>query len=253
MKGHHMPVFQNPQLEGKSIYWPGNATGVLLIHGFTATTAEVRLLADAFKKQGLTVSAPLLPGHGTSPQDMNCQHYTDWIACVESAYKKLRETCSKVIAGGESMGAVLTLYLASEHVELDALLIYSPAIRVDNLKYASILKYLFPILEKSNNDPDDTSWQGYTVNPLYAADELRKLQREVIGRLSVIKQPALILQGIYDKTIHPESGRMIYDGIQSTIKHLEIMRESGHVMLLGKESDHIIGTTMGFLKSADIL
>jgi Esterase/lipase len=69
MKSHYMPVFQNPQLKGKSIYWPGNATGVLLIHGFTATTAEVRLLADAFKKQGLTVSAPLLPGHGTSPQD----------------------------------------------------------------------------------------------------------------------------------------------------------------------------------------
>jgi carboxylesterase len=104
MKGHHMPVFQNPQLEGKTIYWSGNATGVLLIHGFTATTAEVRLLADAFKKQGLTVSAPLLPGHGTSPQDMNRQHYTDWIACVESAYKKLRETCSKVIAGVNPWG-----------------------------------------------------------------------------------------------------------------------------------------------------
>ncbi len=253
MKKKRLPLYQNPHLEGKSLFWPGNATGILLIHGFTATTAEVRWLAEAFKTQGLTISAPLLPGHGTSPQDMNRQHYTDWIACVQSAYHKLRESCAKVIVGGESMGAILCLFLASEHRDLDALLLYSPAIRVDNLRYAGILKFFFPLLEKSNNDPNDTSWQGYTVNPLYAADELRKLQRAVLGRLTLIRQPALILQGIYDKTIHPESGRMIYDGIQSPIKRLEIMRESGHVMLLGKEIERITAVSMEFLKSADIL
>ena len=37
---------RNPQLEGDDFLWKGNPTGVLLIHGFTATTAEVRLIAE---------------------------------------------------------------------------------------------------------------------------------------------------------------------------------------------------------------
>ena len=35
----------NPELEGGSFLWQGGETGVLLLHGLTATTAEVRPLA----------------------------------------------------------------------------------------------------------------------------------------------------------------------------------------------------------------
>jgi carboxylesterase len=226
---------------------------VLLIHGFTATTAEVRLLANAFQKMGLTVSAPLLPGHGRTPQEMNHTKYRDWIDCVEAAYQDLCRQCSRVVIGGESMGAVLSLYLAEAHPEIDALLLYSPALRVDNLRYAKFLKFFFPLMEKSNNDPNDKVWQGYTVNPLYAADEFLKLQRLVTSRLADVRQPALILQGIYDKTIHPACGHNIYDGIRSQMKEFNLMQNSGHVMLLGKEFERIIDITCDFLKGVDIL
>lgn len=248
-----MPLVQNPNLDGDSIFWPGSSTGVLLIHGFTATTAEVRLLANAFRKMGLTVSAPLLPGHGTTPQDLNTCKYTDWLECVEQAYAELEKQCNRVIVGGESMGAVLSLYLGEKHPEISALLLYSPAIRVDSLKYAKHLKYFLPAIEKSNNDPTDTVWQGYTVYPLKAAYEFRKLQHMVIGNLEQIHQPALILQGKQDKTIHPESGRTILNTIHSDYKSLQFLSESGHVMLLEQEIETIIHSTTQFLKSADIL
>jgi carboxylesterase len=76
-------VYQNPNLAGGTINHSGNNIGVLLIHGFTATTAEVRFLADHFIKQDCTVIAPLLPGHGTDPSDLNKQKFIDWIKCVE--------------------------------------------------------------------------------------------------------------------------------------------------------------------------
>lgn len=56
----------NPELDGSSITWQGGKTGFLLLHGFTATTAEVRPLGEALHAAGHTVSAPLLPGHGTT-------------------------------------------------------------------------------------------------------------------------------------------------------------------------------------------
>ncbi|MDK2980099.1 MAG: carboxylesterase [Chloroflexota bacterium] len=248
-----MPIFQNPELDGKSFLWPGSSTGVLLIHGFTATTAEVRLLAEEFKQQGLTVSAPLLPGHGTTPLDLNARSYTDWLDCVEDAYQELKKSCGRIIVGGESMGAVLSLYLAEQHPELCALLLYSPAISVRTLKYAAVLKHFIPIMDKSNNDPTDKLWQGYTVYPLRAAHEFAKLQKLVTKDLGAIHQPALILQGNQDETIDKQSGSMILRKIHSEYKSLQCLSESGHVMLLGDELPLIKRTTAQFLKSIDIL
>jgi carboxylesterase len=248
-----MPIFQNPNLDGKTFYWPGNSTGILLIHGFTATTTEVRLLANAFRQLGLTVSAPLLPGHGTTPQDLNSHKYTDWLDCVENAYQVICRSCKKVVVGGESMGAVLSLFLAERHPEVSALLLYSPAIRVDSLKFAPYLKYFVPVMEKSNNDPDDNAWQGYTVYPLKAAHEFSKLQKLVIHDLGSIHQPALILQGNMDETINRESGPMILRSIHSEYKSMQCLSASGHVMLLGEELQLITHTSVQFLKSIDIL
>jgi len=248
-----IPIFQNPELDGKTFYWPGSATGVLLIHGFTATTAEVRQLANAFKQLGLTVSAPLLPGHGTTPQDLNARKYTDWLNSVESAYQELRKSCKRVIVGGESMGAVLSLSLAEQHPEISALLLYSPAIRVDSLKFAPYLKYFIPTMEKANNDPNDKTWQGYTVYPLKAAHEFARLQKLVIRNLGDIRQPALILQGNLDETINRKSGSIILKAIHSEYKSLQCLSASGHVMLLGDELQLITHTSVQFLKSIDIL
>ena len=83
--------------------------GVLLFRVFTATTAEVRLLAQSLHDLRLTVSTPLLPGHGTIPQDLNRVNYQDWISHLEKSFQNLKKQCNKVIVGGESTGAVIAL------------------------------------------------------------------------------------------------------------------------------------------------
>jgi carboxylesterase len=248
-----IPEFQNPDLKGGSFQIAGSSTGVLLIHGFTATTTEVAWLAAELGKKGFTVYAPLLPGHGTHPSDLNRQKMADWLNCVENAIDHLRKRCKQVIVGGESMGAVLALYLAERNPEISSLLIYSPAIHVHEIKFAKYLKWIKPVLVKSNYDPRDKDWQGYTVYPMRAAHEFNKLQKLVERRLQDINQPALILQGIYDKTIDEDCGKFIYDSIQSSNKEFLWMKHSGHVMLLGREFDRISRLTVQFLKSVNIL
>ena len=105
----------NPTLEGDAFVWEAGSTGVLLFHGFTATTAEMRPVATAFHDAGLTVSAPLLPGHGTRPQDLNRVRWQDWTSAAEAAYQDLAARCERVVVGGESMGAVVALGLAARH------------------------------------------------------------------------------------------------------------------------------------------
>jgi carboxylesterase len=43
----------------------GDDRGILCIHGFTGAPEGLRFLADRLAGRGFTVSAVLLPGHGT--------------------------------------------------------------------------------------------------------------------------------------------------------------------------------------------
>ena len=100
----------NPELEGGSFFWKSGETGVLLLHGLTATTAEVRPLAKRLLNKGYTVSGILLPGHGTTPENLSMSHREDWVKASEEAYNELKRECSSVIVGGESVGALLALH-----------------------------------------------------------------------------------------------------------------------------------------------
>ncbi len=80
-------MIHNPHLEGTSFYWPGNHIGILLSHGFTATTAEFRLLAQTFYKTGYTISAPLFPGYFTTPEEFNAAKWQYWANTIEYAYQ----------------------------------------------------------------------------------------------------------------------------------------------------------------------
>lgn len=239
-------IFKHPELDGKTFFLEGNQIGVLLIHGFTATTVEVRWLADYLSRKNLTVSAPLLPGHGTTPEDLNGRKYGEWINCVEDAYSTLKKTCSSVIVGGESMGAVLSLYLAEIHPEIKALLLYSPAIKIESLKYSKIFRYFIPIIKKKNYD-EILPWQGYSVYPLFAASELLRLQKLVIQKLNLVQQPMIVFHGAYDRTIDPASSDLIISSVNSSIKTKHIMSNSGHVILLDKEFLNAAELTWKFL------
>lgn len=247
------PIFQNPQLDGSSKFLEGfKETGFLLIHGFTATTVEVSKLAEFCHQRGYTVSTPLLPGHGTSPEDLNTKNYLDWIICVEDAFNQLIKTSEKIIVGGESMGAVLALYLAQKMPRISALLLYSPAVKVEALKYSILLKRIKPIIPKNNND-DTMPWQGYTVYPMKAAAEFLKLQNMVNENLATIKTPAAVFCGQYDKTIDAGACEFIHSRIQSDIKQTFHMKKSGHVMLLDKEINEILDLSWKFLQLNKIL
>lgn len=104
------PHLHNPELLGEEFFWSGGPVGILLCHGFTATTAEVRPLARCLNAAGYTVAGPLLPGHNTSPADLNRVRWQDWLKAFDAMLDRLYARCETVIVGGESTGGVLSLY-----------------------------------------------------------------------------------------------------------------------------------------------
>ncbi len=242
---HHL---KNPHLEGDDFYWPGNSTGILLIHGFTATTAEVRPLAQRLHTAGYTVAGPLLPGHGTHPDDLNRATWHMWVEKVKHCYQSLVADCHTIYVGGESMGGLLTLELALQHPEISGLFLFTPAIKIAGLWKTHLL---WPFIKHNNkiNVDDGLAWKGYFVNPVRAGSELHKLQKHVRRRLSGVHQPVAIFTGEHDRTIAPNSAHLILENIGSPVKHHFHMANSAHCVILDREKDQLADRVLDLLES----
>jgi carboxylesterase len=245
------PLLKNPELNGSAFFWPGKPTGILLIHGFTATSVEIRPLAEFFHQAGYSVAGPLLPGHGTSAEDLNTKTWKEWLAAADQSYQLLKSTCQQVIVGGESLGGLLTLHLASLHPEIAAILLYSPALRSKRLRRTQIARFFVPVMAKhiSGNSREPLPWQGYMVYPMQAAYQLYRYQKVVARRLKLVSQPALIMQGEMDRTIDPRSSQLIYDAISSARKELFWMKNSGHCIVLDQEYKQVMEESLSFVQS----
>lgn len=245
------PVLHNPHLEGEAFFWEAGPIGVFLSHGFTATSSEVRPLAQALFAAGYTVAGPLLPGHGTTLEDLNRTSWQDWVAGGEEVYQRLTARCEQVFLGGESMGALTALYLASEHPEAAGVLAYAPAVKLKLSNWDRLKLYvsapLLPDIAKRVWEPEP-GWQGYPANPLRAAVQLLQMEKEVRSRLPRIRQPVLVVQGRLDDAIAPESGQIICEGVQSTVTEIHWMEHSGHTVVLGREFEDVVNLTLRFLQ-----
>lgn len=249
------PEYQNPHLDGSTFFLPGGSTGILLFHGFTATTVEVRPLAEYLNQAGYTINAPLLPGHGTSPEDMLKVHWQDWISCAERALKELANQCENVIVAGESMGGLLSLYLASQHTSIRGIMVYAPALKIDGIWKAYLLTPFKKIVPKGYIKDDEEElfpWQGYNVLPLPAVIQLNHLQKVVLKRLRKIHQPILVMQGQLDKTINPGGSKIIIAEVSSSQKELIWLERSGHCVVLDREFEEVRRASVEFIRGLSL-
>lgn len=245
-------VLYNPHLEGDAFLWEAGPVGVFLSHGFTATTAEVRLFAKRLHEKGFSVGGPLLAGHGTRPEDLNRVKWQDWVESGEKVYEQLASHCDKVFLGGESMGALVALYLASKHPAVCGVMLYAPAISLTISNMDKVKLYLgssfMPFAKRESMDVSD-KWQGYDPElPTKGIIQTLKFQEAVKQVLPNIHQPIIIFQGRKDTVVTAEAGESILQGVRSTIKEHHWMEGSSHPILLDNELNEVSELSLRFIE-----
>lgn len=247
-------VLYNSHLEGDAFFWEAGPVGVFLSHGFTATTAEVRLFARWLYEQGFSVGGPLLAGHGTCPEDLNRVKWMDWVESGEKVYKQLASRCNKVFLGGESMGALVALYLASRHPAVCGVMLYAPAISLTISMLDKIKLYLgSPFMPFSKREKMDVSdkWQGYDPElPTRGIIQTLQFQAAVKQILPNIYQPIVVFQGRKDTVVSAGAGELILRNVRSTMKEHHWMEGSSHPMLIDTEMGAIAGLSLKFMDNA---
>lgn len=248
---------QHPWLDPSPFFFPGGRNGVLLIHGFTGAPTEMRPLGEYLHQRGFTVSGPLLPGHGTSVEDLADRKWSEWVMAVETAYRELAAQCKWLAVGGLSLGSLLAMYLAARPPDgrlPEGIALYSPAIMVADIRMRlSWIGNIFPItVPKEEKDDDlidpeaDSRVWCYDAYPSRAVHQVNLFTRRVRGMLPLVTVPTLVVMSKGDRTLRFESGPIVMEKIASKDKELVTLRNSGHNILCNGERENIWEKTAAF-------
>lgn len=230
---------------------PGGDTGVLVLHGFTGCPQSMRGLAGAFATAGHTVELPLLPGHGTTVDDMITTGWADWSGAAEQAYRDLAGRCSEVVVAGLSMGGALTLWLASRHPEIVGIVCVNPVVEVgaDLVGLARDMiaagQDRIPGIGGNIADPDAVPETAYDAAPLAPLVSLAEGTDALRADLRRVTSPLLLLNSPQDTVVPPPNAELVAEGVAGPVERVTLER-SYHVATLDYDAALIETSSVAF-------
>ena len=228
--------------------------GILLVHGFTGSPASMRPWAEYLNQRGYTVKVPLLPGHGTTPHDLNLVKWQEWPAKVESDLQELLRTCRKVFICGLSMGGGTTLNIATRYSkDLAGIILVNPMIHVKFVPHqlAWAISRFQKLRESVGDDikrPGITEY-GYDALPAVGVYELLKMLHYTRKRLHDVTAPMLLFHSVDDHTLPVTNTEIVMKGVGSRQKQRIELVNSYHVATLDYDQEVIFENSRLFIES----
>ncbi len=217
---------------------------MLVIHGFTGNPHSMAGVASALADIGLTVEAPLLPGHGTSIEDMVSTRWADWSGAAEASFSELASRCERVALVGMSMGGTLSCWLAERHSEVAGLVLINPLVRPIPAEQLAALHDLVAagetLLDGLGSDIADPEAieLSYDETPLEPLLSLLGATEEVEADLGKIGCPVLLFSSREDHVVPPDNGDAIAAALGRRCERVWLER-SYHVATLDFDRDEI--------------
>jgi carboxylesterase len=186
------------------------------------------------------VLAPLLPGHGTTPEAMLYVTYVDWEHEVERALHQLKGF-PRVFVAGLSMGALLGLLLAARFPQrVLGLALLAPAMRLKS-KSALLLRALKVLkrhpfdeiwVRKTSSDlEDEVERANAPVLPRYPAARLRDLfalQELAAQAVTQVRAPSLVAVSEQDHVVSVDAVRSLQRQLPRS--RLLLLQRSFHLL-----------------------
>ena len=233
----------------------GSRIGVVLVHGFLASPAELRDFGGRLFDAGHAVMGVRLRGHGTSPWDLRERSWHDWLDSVRRGLGIMSALCDSVCLVGFSSGGALALCLAAErsHPVAGVVAVSAPMkFRNRNLIFvplmhranqvASWMPALEGIMPFRSNDSEHPHI-NYRNMPIRGLFEIRRMVDGLRKRLANVACPVAVVQGTGDQVVDPKSADMILAGLGTAEKSLTLVPSHRHGILnenIGETQDAIL-------------
>lgn len=232
----------------------GTRGAILLLHGYMGTVQTVRDLARAFARAGFAVEAPLLPGHGTSAEDLATTTWSDYQACVQAAYQQLAARYPRIIVAGLCIGGNLAAWLAAEYSATTVGLIDINGIykipHFWNANAHALDASTRPFIPwkgrgKGVENPEAEEVIGYDVSPIATLITVGAGAGEVVGRLAEIRCPVLCFTSMASHQFSPEDSTFWLKKVSGPVEHVPLPR-SNHVATMDYDKDLLEARAVAF-------
>lgn len=232
----------------------------LLLHGFASSPGDFGNLPSRLHAGGLHVEAPLLPGHGTTPEDHAATDADELIAAARTSYDDLSKRFRHVSVVGFSMGGAISVVLASE-TPPHRLVLWAPYASVTHRWYhvlpartwTGIVSPLIRYVRKSREDTaindisQVDSFFAYRHLSTAALQQLYDLGERAHDRAERITSPALVIHSREDRAASPTASREMYDAFESSDKQFLWVDASNHILGWDHDRETVVATTVAFL------
>jgi len=234
---------------------------IVLIHGLSGSSDDMKYIADRLTDLGYSVSNINLPGHGTMPEALLTVKMDDWIRAVEKEVISFQGSSFLI---GQSMGALLAMHIAESHPDrIKGVVLLSPAIKLYGAAGRLFMFLLFiyskilPVpdvyyTKKGGSDIADSdvkrNYNAYAKVPLKTLVEFERLRKLVLKQLHQFVNPVLIVYSKNDHTISRDTVKIIDSKIGSGVKYTMIVDNSFHVLSIDRDKEKITDAIAEFLQ-----
>ena len=242
---------------------PKDAPGaVLLVHGFLGAGQNFGELPEALAEHGWRARAMLLPGHGTSPRDLETVDADELVDAVFAEAQALANEHGNVVLIGHSMGGALcTLAAAQGHA--DGLVLVAPYFEVTHRWYyilppeqwirigSPIVRWVYKgqMLIQVNRPEAKDKILSYEWAPTRAGRTLAELGERARASecLDRVTCPVLLLHSHGDEASSPEAAEKAWEGMASTDKRIAWFDRSNHHLFFDYDREEVVAEILTFL------
>lgn len=187
-----------------------------MLHGFTGSPWELRLLGDSLAARGFNVRAPLLPGHGLVPEAMLWVTARQWLEAAEAAV--CDHPARRISLVGLSMGALLSVITSARWPErVSRLVLMAPVLRLQGwgpralrvLRHIGLTGLRERWLEKHASDLEDPEARAAAPllkrYPLARVLDLLELQDLARDAAHCVRAPTLVALAEKDHVVEKKA------------------------------------------------
>ncbi|PMD73218.1 alpha/beta hydrolase [Companilactobacillus nuruki] len=241
-------------LKPQPFYFDSGSSAVLMLHSFSGTPNDMRLLGRFLQRNNYSVYAPMFAGHGTSePLDILEQGSPEvWWQQTQEAIQFLKDQKkTKVYVFGLSLGAIFATKALEDLSRIDAGGVFGSPLHNNNFSqikqaFLTYAKKVYSIQQDLTEFEIDSKIRMINSKIDGKLTEIQKSSVMVTENLAEIKRPYFIGQGTSDKLVDPDAAKAVAEDVKTSQLHLY---DAGHVLTINRAHDQVQSDVLNFLEN----
>lgn len=240
----------------EAIYLKGNnQRAILLLHAYTSSSVDVRLLGITLNQQGYTVYMPTVSGHGTdNMKNIIAFSPSHFQKDVQIAIEFLKTEGYKQLAiFGLSMGGMLAIdALTLNDVAVIGGGSFNSPVPLEDFERVHQQFMVFADKLYQDSFGDKKSYQEELSKGAFKQlSDISDFTYDVYDKLSNIEVPVFIVQSGKDELISDAMGEKLAQAIRFAPVDYHYFPEATHAITVGKYRSELSGKLLAFINSLE--